>query len=118
MKYLLIFILFLTFIQSASAARLVPGNLPSTTPLLPLPEDTAPNYQGSINFSAEPEASTPVLDEPVSPTQPDEKGRAGINNDNKKSSSENKNTAWLALALVLAVILAYGFWRKKFAKKI
>ena len=34
--------------HSASAARLVPGNLPQTDPLQPLPQDVQPNYKESI----------------------------------------------------------------------
>lgn len=110
MQYFLIFILSMTIIQSASAARAVPGKLPSTTPLQPLPQDTAPNYKGSIDFSLEPKS---VVEENL------EQNRSQIplpaSKDTEQSSllllGRQSKLVWLVVIGFFGLILLYGILR-------
>ena len=111
MKKIIILTIFLLSTHTAFAARLVPGNLPTTTPLQPMPINTYPNYSGNINTK---EDVAPKAEEVSVPGQVkfDDKGGLAeeVSNPNNKISS--LGSLVFALILICAVILGYVYYKK------
>ena len=122
MKEFFIALTLFLWVNQASAAQLAPGSLPSTTPLQPLPENVLPNYRGSVNYTGIPGPESGEGDARAAPGQAPA-GGAGDNGQSGGGSSGGAESrfapkaVWVALLAILGVILAYGFWRKKLAKK-
>ncbi len=113
------------FIPTIVSARLAdPSRFPKNEPLLPPGENIIPNYQGSVNFSAEPAGG--AEDSPgatgTDAGQNMTNGSALVSGASPAEAADAEGAGgfsvkWILLFAVLAVILVYGFWRAKFAKK-
>lgn len=107
-----LFILFLFFlsVNTVSAARLVPGSLPSTTPLLPLPAGVQPNLKGNVNSSLE-----PVSPPPEAPVPNDSSGTDSVSvpddSSDRQVAAKSGSRVWFVVLGLIAVLLVYGILR-------
>ncbi len=110
---LIISLFFIGFIGvgRVQSARLVPGNLPTTTPLQPMPINTYPNYSGNINSKQE---ESPEAEDVSVSAQLKLNGQADSNEvvNNNANITSNWGTLAFALILILAVILGYVYYKK------
>lgn len=102
----------------AQAARLAPQVGPTSTPVQPIPEGTAPNYKGNINYSA-PEIAPPqdsaagfegTFSEPTDKQQTN--AAAGQSAQAGKAKTGNAGLL-AALILIAAGLTGYVYFRNK-----
>jgi len=122
MKKFIIILLFIFVPLTASARLADPSRFPKNEPLRPPAENISPNYSGNVNFSGEPAAETgeaPAQNSDV-PAPAGESDNANTQTNTPEVGSEETpglGALWIVLLAVLAVILAYGFWRNRGTKK-
>lgn len=116
-------ILILGSTQAASAVRLVPGNVPQTDPLQPLPEDVQPNYKESIgsnptfNSSEKPGRDQTPDDQGAEDEDPLETAANPGSAAKKNNEEASKNSIFWIIVIITGALIGGLFGYQEYAKK-
>ncbi len=117
MYYLgLLFAVWVFFSQPVLAVRLVPGSVPTTTPLQPIPAGSVPNYSGNVNFQALP--APEAVDKPHENPQDSFKPTSPLKPEPVDLTSGHPSSGKIQLGLIVAGILGLLYVYVKFKKTL